>query len=161
MQKRQWYRHLRRFTHACNFKQEFALILKHIVEKNDEKWKCCSSAKHLTGIFREATWVKFNTVNPILGTRTDGQYSALSAQTESCGVGHWTKKLLAATPRLCTTYVYGDAKNGYQYEVWPKERLQEWYVLCLYLQMAFVTNACITKLKISVRLHVFLLLCPV
>lgn len=52
------------------------------------------------------------------------------------------------------TYVYGNAKNGYQYKVWPEERLQKWYVLCLYLQMVSVSDARIAKLKIPVRICV-------
>lgn len=50
--------------------------------------------------------------------------------------------------------MYGNAKNGYQYKVWPEERLQKWYVLCLYLQMVSVSDARITKLKIPVRICV-------
>lgn len=66
----------------------------------------------------------------------------------------------------CTTYVFWNDKNGYQYKVWPEERLQECYVLCLYLQMAPVWDVLLTKLEIPVRIctqlrKLFLLLCPV
>lgn len=72
---RQWYQ-THAFTHAYSSKQGFALIHHYIEEKSDENWKCCTPAKHLTGILREAAGVKCNTVNPILGTRTDAQYFA-------------------------------------------------------------------------------------
>lgn len=49
------------------------------------------------------------------------------------------------------------AKSGYQYKVWPEERLQECYVLCLCLEMAPVWDARLTKLKLPVRICVQLL----
>lgn len=47
------------------------------------------------------------------------------AQAESCRVGHWTKKVLAASPGLCTICVYGNAKSGYQFKVRPEDGLQD------------------------------------